>query len=98
MIFGPVRHFLDLTRTGAELEWALCPLLNLSSQLISPHVELKMAPHAGFDTDQIKDKARKDLLYLLEGVSKDSHQSLELSKASTDLSTFTGTRKEESGS
>lgn len=27
-----------------------------------------MAPHAGFDTDQIKDKARKDLLYLLEGV------------------------------
>jgi len=30
-----------------------------------------MAPHAGFDTDQIKEKARKDLLYLLEGVSKD---------------------------
>lgn len=29
-----------------------------------------MAPHAGFDTDQLKDKARKDLLYLLEGVSK----------------------------
>ena len=28
-----------------------------------------MAPHAGFDTDQIKEKARKDLLYLLEGVS-----------------------------
>ncbi|KAH8767012.1 putative lysine-specific histone demethylase 1A [Hyaloscypha finlandica] len=27
-----------------------------------------MAPHVGFDTDQIKDKARKDLLYLLEGV------------------------------
>ncbi|RDW78094.1 putative vacuolar sorting protein [Coleophoma crateriformis] len=27
-----------------------------------------MAPHAGFDTDQVKDKARKDLLYLLEGV------------------------------
>ncbi|KAF4625777.1 hypothetical protein G7Y89_g12387 [Cudoniella acicularis] len=27
-----------------------------------------MAPHAGFDTDQIKDKSRKDLLYLLEGV------------------------------
>lgn len=30
-----------------------------------------MAPHAGFDTDQVKDKARKDILYLLEGVSKD---------------------------
>ncbi|TVY44811.1 Vacuolar protein sorting-associated protein [Lachnellula occidentalis] len=27
-----------------------------------------MAPHAGFDTDQVKDKARKDILYLLEGV------------------------------
>ncbi|KAI1338489.1 vacuolar protein sorting 33A-like protein [Xylariaceae sp. FL0016] len=27
-----------------------------------------MAPHAGFDTEQIRDKARKDLLYLLEGV------------------------------
>lgn len=27
-----------------------------------------MAPHVGFDTDQVRDKARKDLLYLLEGV------------------------------
>ncbi|KAI1142895.1 vacuolar protein sorting 33A-like protein [Hypoxylon sp. FL0543] len=27
-----------------------------------------MAPHAGFDAEQITDKARKDLLYLLEGV------------------------------
>ncbi|KAI1106651.1 vacuolar protein sorting 33A-like protein [Jackrogersella minutella] len=27
-----------------------------------------MAPHAGFDAEQIRDKARKDLLYLLEGV------------------------------
>ncbi|KAI3323531.1 Sec1-like protein [Xylariaceae sp. AK1471] len=27
-----------------------------------------MAPHAGFDTEHIRDKARKDLLYLLEGV------------------------------
>ncbi|KAK8874959.1 Sec1-like protein [Apiospora arundinis] len=27
-----------------------------------------MAPHVGFDTEQIKDKARKDLLYLLEAV------------------------------
>lgn len=31
-----------------------------------------MAPYAGFDTDHVKDKARKDLLYLLEGVSKHS--------------------------
>ena len=28
-----------------------------------------MAPYAGFDVEKIKDKARKDLLYLLEGVS-----------------------------
>ncbi|EHA57400.1 vacuolar protein sorting-associated protein 33A [Pyricularia oryzae 70-15] len=27
-----------------------------------------MAPHVPFDTDQVRDKARKDLLYLLEGV------------------------------
>ncbi len=49
------------------------------------HVELTMAPHAGFDTDQIKDKARKDLLYLLEGVSKGSYSVLILSQAATDI-------------
>ncbi|KAK4162101.1 Sec1-like protein [Cladorrhinum sp. PSN259] len=27
-----------------------------------------MAPHAGFDTEQVRDKARKDLLHLLESV------------------------------
>ncbi|KAH8880692.1 Sec1-like protein [Thozetella sp. PMI_491] len=27
-----------------------------------------MAPHVGFDTEQIREKAKKDLLYLLEGV------------------------------
>ncbi|KAK3394187.1 Sec1-like protein [Podospora didyma] len=27
-----------------------------------------MAPHAGFDIEQVREKARKDLLYLLEGV------------------------------
>lgn len=37
---------------------------------INPHVEVIMAPHAGFDTETIKQKARKDLLNLLEGVSK----------------------------
>jgi hypothetical protein len=30
-----------------------------------------MAPQSFFDTDQIKDRARKDILYLLEAVSKD---------------------------
>lgn len=29
-----------------------------------------MAPHVGFDTEHIQDKARKDLLDLLESVSK----------------------------
>ena len=29
-----------------------------------------MAPHPGLETSSIKDKARKDLLDLLEGVSK----------------------------
>lgn len=31
-----------------------------------------MAPQNFFDTDQIKDRARKDILYLLEGVSEAS--------------------------
>lgn len=71
----------------------LCPHF-FSSSLLFPyfstfthrrlHVELEMAPHASFDTDQIKDKARKDLLYLLEGVSKDSQWLADLCKASTD--------------
>ena len=29
-----------------------------------------MAPHPGIDTEQIRDKARKDILDLLEGVCK----------------------------
>jgi hypothetical protein len=32
-----------------------------------------MAPHAPWNTSDISDKARKDLLLLLEGVSKDHH-------------------------
>ena len=36
----------------------------------TPHGELTtMAPRAVFDTEQVRDKARKDLLHLLEGVS-----------------------------
>jgi vacuolar protein sorting-associated protein 33A len=35
-----------------------------------------MAPHVGFDTEQIRDKARKDILYLLEGVSQPSYLAL----------------------
>lgn len=36
----------------------------------TPHGGLvTMAPRAGFDTEQIREKARKDLLHLLEGVS-----------------------------
>lgn len=54
-----------------------------------------MAPHAGFDTDQIKDKARKDLLYLLEGVSKASPSPM-LLEVAADTLILTGSRKEES--
>jgi hypothetical protein len=36
-----------------------------------------MAPQTGsFDPEKIKDKARKDILYLLEGVSKSPLQTL----------------------
>lgn len=52
-----------------------------------------MAPHAGFDTDQIKDKARKDLLYLLEGVSKDY---LPVGLMAVVADRRSGSRKEES--
>jgi len=44
-----------------------------------------MVPHVGFDTDQIKDKARKYLLYLLEGVSKGSRPGPLIVSGSTDL-------------
>ncbi|KAK0381259.1 flavin containing amine oxidoreductase [Colletotrichum limetticola] len=40
-----------------------------------------MAPRAGFNTDQIKDKARKDLLYLLEAVRGKKNLILERSLA-----------------
>jgi hypothetical protein len=64
-----------------------------NSITVSPHVELIMAPHAGFDTDQIKDKSRKDLLYLLEGVSKDYR--LSLIRARHRLIGIIGPREEE---
>ncbi len=35
-------------------------------------MSMSMAPRAGFDTEQVHDKARKDLLHLLEGVSQPS--------------------------
>jgi hypothetical protein len=53
-----------------------------------PHVELTMAPHAGFETDQIKDKAKKDLLYLLEGVSKGSHTHTRKAAANVPFNRF----------
>lgn len=36
-----------------------------------------MAPHPGLDTDHIREKARKDLLDLLEGVCKAQQQILQ---------------------
>ena len=35
-----------------------------------------MAPHPGIDTNHIREKARKDLLDLLEGVCKAQQQTL----------------------
>ena len=38
--------------------------------LLQPNDGNDMAPHPGIDPDQIKEKARKDLLDLLESVCK----------------------------
>ncbi len=42
----------------------------LGADLVYPPAQPAMAPYSGLDTEQIKDKARKDLLTLLEGVSE----------------------------
>lgn len=63
-----------------------------------------MAPHVPFDTDQVRDKARKDLLYLLEGVSllpapihiRRFKHSLQFATRSTDDSELPGPRQEKS--
>ena len=55
-----------------------------------------MAPHTGFKTDEIKEKARKDLLYLLEGVSKDYRTSLSWARHKLTLLPA-GSWEEESG-
>ena len=70
----PARHLGSLSthEHSAQLE-----------ENISPHVELTMAPHVGFHTDQIKDKSRKDLLYLLEGVSEGARRT-DLNKAAAN--------------
>jgi hypothetical protein len=77
MLFARLELFLTGFRWSRTSPWRmrvisgeLQPKLKLSPQCINPHVELIMAPHAGFDPDSIKQKARKDLLHLLEGVSK----------------------------
>jgi hypothetical protein len=56
-----------------------------------------MAPHAGFHTDQIKDKSRKDLLYLLEGVSEGSVALIFARRQLIMIMLSAGARKEESG-
>lgn len=43
-----------------------------------------MAPHPGIDTEQIKEKARKDLLDLLEGVCK-AHLDQDMSNAAVPI-------------
>lgn len=53
-----------------------------------------MAPHPGIDTDSLKEKARKDLLGLLEGVCKASRFTfLKPSRGSE----YIGTGQEEPG-
>jgi hypothetical protein len=42
-----------------------------------------MAPRADFNVDQIRDAGRKDLLYLIEGVSKAPSPPLTLSSSPT---------------
>jgi len=51
-----------------------------------------MAPQPVFDSDQIRDKARRDLLYLLEGVSKASSP---WEHSGDRLTTLPGSRQEE---
>ncbi|RYP03526.1 hypothetical protein DL764_005081 [Monosporascus ibericus] len=49
--------------------WSYNPAnLLVNTHQYHPHEELTMVPHVGFDVEHIRDKARKDLLYLLEGV------------------------------
>lgn len=43
-----------------------------------------MAPHPGVDTEQIKEKARKNLLDLLEGVCK-AHRDQDMSNATVQI-------------
>ena len=73
--------------------WNVSPHEKLQ-YVVNPHVELTMAPHAGFDTDQIKDKSRKDLLYLLEGVGTSRY--LCFSRHQLSIHSL-GSWKEESG-
>lgn len=48
-------------------------------------VKVLMAPHPGIDTDEIRDRARKDLLDLLEGVCKNSCCALQLGRTGLKL-------------
>ncbi|RYP54731.1 hypothetical protein DL768_000555 [Monosporascus sp. mg162] len=59
----------DFEATEQLAAWSYNPAnLLVNTHQYHPHEELTMVPHVGFDVEHIRDKARKDLLYLLEGV------------------------------
>jgi hypothetical protein len=64
-LIQPRLHVIHLRPSSTRLRLALKRALS-----VSPYVELAMAPHAGFSVDSIPDKSRRDLLVLLEAVSK----------------------------
>ena len=67
ILIAPLRS----TVTVAEaLRFAPMTFHFLSDIALSILWSAKMAPHPGIDTDHIREKARKDLLDLLEGVCK----------------------------
>ena len=67
--------YLCLTLTVAEQNQPM-----ILRNLALPTVTLAgMAPHPGIDTDHIREKSRKDLLDLLEGVCKARQRILQTS-------------------
>ena len=85
---------LRLTVTVAEaLRFAPMTFNFLSDIALSIFWSAKMAPHPGIDTDHIREKARKDLLDLLEGVCKAQQYILQV----PGMLSFPGPWKEEPG-
>lgn len=67
MRLGKSRTDLRVTSRSFQLLTSISSLQLLLSLL---HPSAAMAPHPGSDADYFRNKARRDLLTLLEGVSK----------------------------